>query len=403
MNKYLTGAFAFALLLSTSFSFTSCKDEDEVTQTPEQVETKIEAYVSGRVMEMGKPLADATVVAGEVSSTTDSEGNYTLAVGSAGNVTVTASKDGYVSSSSQVTVAESEVLSLDFELAQQNSSVSLSPDAELTLEESRDEYTTLSFQPQSVTSATDISITEYTARAEKDNMGALSVIYCTPDGQQFEKPVKIQVVRNTSLDLYFADMKHYVEENGIWKVENDMSVDSETGAYVGELTHFSNHAFGVEAKWSAKVSSSEAGASQEFDNRGKLGAIKVPLTVESKNGWEINGDLADIVRSALSGVSDSDATELAIELNRMVRNAKGGSSSVSSQQVELNEISISGDTKAIITVQNKISTSSMTVSVIFKGQLVSISVPVKVYGGVSIKISYEHGSLTPDHSGGNIG
>lgn len=51
-------------------------------------------------------------------------------------------------------------------------------------------------------------------------MGALSVIYCTPDGQQFEQPVKIQVVRNTSSDLYFANMKHYVEEmvHGKWKV-----------------------------------------------------------------------------------------------------------------------------------------------------------------------------------------
>lgn len=76
MNKYLTGAFAFALLLSTSVSLSSCKDEDEVTQTPEQVETKIEAYVSGRVMEMGKPLADVTVASGDVTATTDSEGNY---------------------------------------------------------------------------------------------------------------------------------------------------------------------------------------------------------------------------------------------------------------------------------------------------------------------------------------
>lgn len=403
MNKYLTGAFAFALLLSTSFSFTSCKDEDEVTQTPEQVETKIEAYVSGRVMEMGKPLADVTVAAGEVTSTTDSEGNYTLAVGSAGDVTVTASKDGYVSASSQVTVAEAEVISLDFELTQQNESVSLSPDEELVLEEKRDEYTTLSFQSQSVTSATDISITEYIARAENDNMGALSVIYCTPDGQQFEKPVKIQVARNTSSDLYFADMKHYVEENGTWKVEGDMSVDPETGAYVGELTHFSNHAFGVEAKWGAKTSTTEDATSQEFDNRGKLDAVQVPLTVESKNGWEIDGDLASIIRSALSGVSEADATELASELNRMIRNAKGSDSSVSTQEVKLNEISISGDTKATVAVQHKISTSSMTVSVMFKGQPVSISVPVKVYNGVSMKVSYEYGSLTPEHSGGNIG
>lgn len=403
MNKYLTGAFAFALLLSTSLSFTSCKDEDEVTQTPEQVETKIEAYVSGRVMEMGKPLADVTVAAGEVTSTTDSEGNYTLAVGSAGDVTVTASKDGYVSASSQVTVAEAEVISLDFELTQQNESVSLSPDEELVLEEKRDEYTTLSFQSQSVTSATDISITEYIARAENDNMGALSVIYCTPDGQQFEKPVKIQVARNTSSDLYFADMKHYVEENGTWKVEGDMTVDPETGRYVGELTHFSNHAFGVEAKWGAKTSTTEDATSQEFDNRGKLDAVQVPLTVESKNGWEIDGDLASIIRSALSGVSEADATELASELNRMIRNAKGSDSSVSTQQVKLNEISISGDTKATVAVQHKISTSSMTVSVMFKGQPVSISVPVKVYNGVSMKVSYEYGSLTPEHSGGNIG
>lgn len=403
MNKYLTGAFAFALLLSTGLSFTSCKDEDEVTQTPEQVETKIEAYVSGRVMEMGKPLADVTVVAGEVTSTTDSEGNYTLAVGSAGDMTVTASKDGYVSASSQVTVAEAEVISLDFELTQQNESVSLSPDEELVLEEKRDEYTTLSFQSQSVTSATDISITEYIARAENDNMGALSVIYCTPDGQQFEKPVKIQVARNTSSDLYFADMKHYVEENGTWKVEGDMTVDPETGRYVGELTHFSNHAFGVEAKWGAKTSTTEDATSQEFDNRGKLDAVQVPLTVESKNGWEIDGDLASIIRSALSGVSEADATELASELNRMIRNAKGSDSSVSTQEVKLNEISISGDTKATVAVQHKISTSSMTVSVMFKGQPVSISVPVKVYNGVSMKVSYEYGSLTPEHSGGNIG
>lgn len=403
MNKYLTGAFAFALLLSTSFSFTSCKDEDEVTQTPEQVETKIEAYVSGRVMEMGKPLADATVTAGEVASTTDSEGNYTLAIGSAGDVTITASKDGYVSASSQVTVAESEVLSLDFELTQQNSSVTLSPDTELVLEESRDEYTTLSFQSQSVTSATDISITEYIARAENDNMGALSVIYCTPDGQQFEKPVKIQVARNTSSDLYFANMKHYVEENGTWKVESDMSVDPETGEYVGELTHFSNHAFGVEAKWGAKTSTTEDGASQEFDNRGKLDATKVQLTVDSKSGWEIDGDLASIIHAALSSVSDADATELATELNRMIRNAKGSESSVSTQKVKLNEISISGDTKVTVAVQHKVSTSSMSVSVLFKGQPVSISVPVKVYNGVSMKLSYEYGSLTPEHSGGNIG
>lgn len=403
MNKYLTGAFAFALLLSTGLSFTSCKDEDEVTQTPEQVETKIEAYVSGRVMEMGKPLADVTVAAGEITSTTDSEGNYTLAVGSAGDVTVTASKDGYVSASSQVTVAEAEVISLDFELTQQNESVSLSPDEELVLEEKRDEYTTLSFQSQSVTSATDISITEYIARAENDNMGALSVIYCTPDGQQFEKPVKIQVARNTSSDLYFADMKHYVEENGTWKVEGDMTVDPETGRYVGELTHFSNHAFGVEAKWGAKTSTTEDATSQEFDNRGKLDAVQVPLTVESKNGWEIDGDLASIIRSALSGVSEADATELASELNRMIRNAKGSDSSVSTQEVKLNEISISGDTKATVAVQHKISTSSMTVSVMFKGQPVSISVPVKVYNGVSMKVSYEYGSLTPEHSGGNIG
>lgn len=403
MNKYLTGAFAFALLLSTSVSLTSCKDEDEVTPTPEQVETKIEAYVSGRVMEMGKPLTDATVTSGEVSATTDSDGNYTLAIGNAGTVTVTATKEGYVSSSSQATVTASDVASLDFELTPQNASVSLSPDGELDLVESRDKYTTLSFQTQSVTTATEVSITEYTTRAEIDNLGALSAIYCTPDGQQFEKPVKITVTRNTSSDLYFADMKHYVEDNGTWKVESDMTVDPETGAYIGELTHFSNHAFGVEAKWSAKTSSTEAGASQEFDNRGKLRAIQVPLTVESKNGWEIDGDLASIVRSALSGVSESDASELATELSRMIRNAKGSGSSVSSQQVKLNEISISGDTKATISVENKVSTSSMSVTVMFKGQSVSISVPVKVYNGVSMKVTYEYGSLTPEHSGGNIG
>ena len=197
-------------------------------------------------------------------------------------------------------------------------------------------------------------------------------------------------------------MKHYVEENGTWKVESDMNVDPETGDYVGELDHFSSHAFGVETQWGTKTSTTEDVASQEFDNRGKLDAVKVPLTVESKNGWEVDGDLVSIIHTALSGVSEADATELASELNRMIRNAKGSESSVSTQQVKLNEISISGDTKATVAVQHKISTSSMTVSVMFKGQPVSISVPVKMYEGASMKVSYEYGSLTPEHSGGNI-
>lgn len=86
MSKYLTGAFVFILLLSTSLSFTSCKDEDEVAQTSEQQVMSIEAYVSGRVMGNGIPLADATVALGEVSETTDSEVFYTLAMENAGDI-----------------------------------------------------------------------------------------------------------------------------------------------------------------------------------------------------------------------------------------------------------------------------------------------------------------------------
>lgn len=403
MNKYLLCAVFFTVI-GTSLSLTSCKDEDEVMKTPEQVETTVGAYVSGIVREGDNPLSGVTVSspASEDQVITEEDGTYTLPINKVGTIAVKVSKEGYMPIESAATVTTSEVASLDFDMAVLNPSVTLSPDSELYLEEQKDQYTSLFFPANSVSTPTDISITEYTTRSGGSKMGAVSVIYCTPDGLTFNKPVKVQVARKTSSDVYFANMKHFVENNGKWEVEGDMSIDPETGKFVGELTHFSNHAFGVEANWTEPSTSTELIGTVEIDNLGKIEASTTPLTMELKNGWAVDGDMESIVKSALPQASSSDIAAMVTDIKRMLRNAKGSLPSTNSRQISLKNLNVSGDTKAVVTFKHKVSESSVTIPVMFKEELISIVIPVKSYNGAEIEVRTEQGSLTPDHSGGNL-
>ena len=401
MKKYAMRAFALALVWGTGVAFSSCKDEEKVNPDVEIVETELGTYVSGVVTDGSTALSGVTVTAGDASATTDASGAYMLPV-SAGAVTVTASGDGYVPVSRSVTVAETAVTTLDFELANRNASQTLTPESDLAMEESIDKITTMTFPAGAVTENTEIAITEYRAETEADNVGAISVVYCEPDGQEFLEPVRVEIDKTTSPEVAFADMKHYVQnEQGNWVEEGDVTV--EDNLYVTSLRHFSNHAFGAAATWSGRTESSEEDDVIEIDNIGNVSAITSEVSVSARSGWEVDGDLSSIVSAALSGVSASDAEALASDLNRMLRNAKGTTSNVGTHNVSLGSVQVSGDTRATISVQQRFASSSMQVDVLFRGNRVAVTIPVREYLGASMTVSYTYGDLRPDHSGGSIG
>lgn len=401
MKKNVMKTLVFALLVSTGFTLGSCDDEKEVNPDVEIVNTELGAYVSGIVTDGSTPLSGVTISAGSQSATTDANGAYTLPA-SAGNVSVSASLDGYISATRSVEVGKTSVATLDFELTPRNDSQTLTPDNELQIEEQIDKITSMTFPAGSVSENTEVSITEYRAMTQPDNVGALSVVYCEPDGQEFAQPVRVEIAKNTSDEVAFADMKHYVQNaDGKWVEEGDVTLEGDH--YVTELTHFSNHAFGAAALWSAASGQDGESTTIEIDNLGSLTATSQNISVSTHSGWEVDGDLASIVSAALSGIGQSDAAALATDLHRMIRNAKGTSANASSRTVSLGTVEVSGDTRATITVTQRVVSRTMSVNVIFRGSTVTVAVPVIEYGGAEMNVSYEYGDLRPEHSGGEIG
>ena len=401
MKKNVMKTLVFALLVSTGFTLGSCDDEKEVNPDVEIVNTKLGAYVSGIVTDGSTPLSGVTISAGSQSATTDANGAYTLPA-SAGNVSVSASLDGYISATRSVEVGKTSVATLDFELTPRNDSQTLTPDNELQIEEQIDKITSMTFPAGSVSENTEVSITEYRAMTQPDNVGALSVVYCEPDGQEFAQPVRVEIAKNTSDEVAFADMKHYVQNaDGKWVEEGDVTLEGDH--YVTELTHFSNHAFGAAALWSAASGQDGESTTIEIDNLGSLTATSQNISVSTHSGWEVDGDLASIVSAALSGIGQSDAAALATDLHRMIRNAKGTSANASSRTVSLGTVEVSGDTRATITVTQRVVNRTMSVNVIFRGSTVTVAVPVIEYDGAEMNVSYEYGDLRPEHSGGEIG
>ncbi len=401
MKKNVMKTLVFALLVSTGFTLGSCDDEKEVNPDVEIVNTELGAYVSGIVTDGSAPLSGVTISAGSQSATTDANGAYTLPA-SAGNVSVSASLDGYISATRSVEVGKTSVATLDFELTPRNDSQTLTPDNELQIEEQIDKITSMTFPAGSVSENTEVSITEYRAMTQPDNVGALSVVYCEPDGQEFAQPVRVEIAKNTSDEVAFADMKHYVQNaDGKWVEEGDVTLEGDH--YVTELTHFSNHAFGAAALWSAASGQDGESTTIEIDNLGSLTATSQNISVSTHSGWEVDGDLASIVSAALSGIGQSDAAALATDLHRMIRNAKGTSANASSRTVSLGTVEVSGDTRATITVTQRVVNRTMSVNVIFRGSTVTVAVPVIEYGGAEMNVSYEYGDLRPEHSGGEIG
>lgn len=401
MKKNVMKTLVFALLVSTGFTLGSCDDEKEVNPDVEIVNTELGAYVSGIVTDGSTPLSGVTISAGSQSATTDANGAYTLPA-SAGNVSVSASLDGYISATRSVEVGKTSVATLDFELTPRNDSQTLTPDNELQIEEQIDKITSMTFPAGSVSENTEVSITEYRAMTQPDNVGALSVVYCEPDGQEFAQPVRVEIDKSTSDEVAFADMKHYVQNaDGKWVEEGDVTLEGDH--YVTELTHFSNHAFGAAALWSAASGQDGESTTIEIDNLGSLTATSQNISVSAHSGWEVDGDLASIVSAALSGIGQSDAAALATDLHRMIRNAKGTSANASSRTVSLGTVEVSGDTRATITVTQRVVSRTMSVNVIFRGSTVTVAVPVIEYGGAEMNVSYEYGDLRPEHSGGEIG
>ena len=408
-KNFWSAVLAMGLAATLSVGFVGCSDDDEptpeiVTDNPLDKEVY---YIAGKVTEGGKSLEGVEVSTSGKSVKTAADGTYQLAMDKVGTYVVTFAKDGYVTVTADAVILSGTpkqgCISLSQTLTSLAASVTVSADQDTVVYDERTHVAELAVPAGAVKEDTEITMTEYLkgAKAGADH-ASLSTINCTPDGLKFEKSVEVTVKNATSNAISFADVKHFVEDGNAWKEVGMADFDADRNVYACTLDGFSNHSFGPVYSVSDAGSSTENLSTVTIDNLGKMAAAEQEVTGKQKIGWEIQGDLKQLLGSAFSALSSSDLESLANQLNAAITSTKGSTAGVEEIPFSLGTAKVDGDQKVTIDMKAKKNLSSFSVNFNYQGRVVPFSVEIATYAGVSTTITKEGGASHPGHSGGAI-
>ena len=406
-NKYLVVSMAMSLAVTIGVGFSSCKKDEP---TPVIVENPLDAevyYIAGTVTSESNALEGVKVSASNAEATTAADGTFQLEMKSKDDCVVTFEKSGYVTVTAEVgfpaDAKKQSIVLLSQELETKNQPVTISPDAEQTVIEIKQKMIELTFPAGAVKSATDVTVTAYKEGAKKTQAGtvraSLSTVNCEPDGQIFEKPVELRMKNPAGKGVYFADVKHYVEKNGVWSETGAADYDG-NGYYVTSIDGFSNHSFGVPCSSQKGTSKIENLKSIVIDNLGKMDSQEQTIDVTSHFGWKIDGTTSDLLKKQLAGLSDSDITALSGAVELTLASLVGGAPSVGEMTLK-RDVRISGDMKTTVSIVERTTTTVFGFPVVFGGQTVALTIPVVKYDGVDLVITTEKGASHGTHSGGS--
>ncbi|MGM9758962.1 MAG: TonB-dependent receptor, partial [Parabacteroides sp.] len=244
---------------------------------------------------------------------------------------------------------------------------------------------------------TDIVVTEYIAGEVSADMSSLSTINCQPDGLTFEKPVSFKIKNQMSGDVQFADVKHYILKDGVWKEEAPAAFDAESNAYVITMNGFSDHSAKVGSSFAKSGNASEQGSAITISNKGNMSSKKQNVSYKSKSGWEA-GEI-----SGAEGASEADKAALKSAIAGLAASQMGTQAGVSEQTIDLGEANIDGDCDVTYTPEIQTETRTLSVPVIIGGKRVNVSMTIKVFTGVNIRKEIVYGEHHTDHSGGSMG
>lgn len=402
-NKLWVAALAMMMAASTSVGLVSCSDDDEPAPQPEIVTNPLDAeayYITGIVTDGTAALADVAVSTSGVSATTGADGSYKLQVKSKGAYSVEFKKDGYIAVTASAQIASDaktqSAVSLNQQLSAANKAVTVNPDEDQEIVEEKNTNISLAIPAGAVKEATDIAVTEYIAGEASTDMSSLSTINCTPDGLKFEKPIEFKI-KNQMSGVQFADVKHYVEQNGTWKEEAPAAYDAENNAYVITMTGFSNHSAKVNSSMKKGSSATEAGSATTISNKGNLTGKKQNVSYQSKSGWEAGAI------SGAEGASAADQAALKAAIESLAASQMGTKAGVNTQTIDLGEANIDGDCDVTYTPEILTENRTISVPVIIGGKRVDVSMSIKVYVGVNVRKEVVYGEHHTDHSGGAMG
>lgn len=221
----------------------SCSEDEP---TPEVIENPLDAeayYITGKVSQASTPLEGVTVSTSGSETKSEADGTFQLEVAKKGDYTVSFVKEGFITVSVDTEIesdaSKRSSVSIAQELTKASTPVTIKPDTEAVVSGGANSAASLSIPVGAVTEATDITVTEYMKGAKKGDVHAsLSTINCQPDGLIFEKSVNIAIKNKMSSAICFSNVVHYVEKDGVWMKESDVSYDPGKNVYATELTGF---------------------------------------------------------------------------------------------------------------------------------------------------------------------
>lgn len=377
-----------------------------------------EAYfVVGKVTHQLASLDGVEVSLGDngMKVRTGSDGCYQLKLNKKGNYPLRFKRDGFVDVVTVVSFPQDSPnrssLTVSVDMTRMSEPVTVNPDEEIEISDPTGRA--VLHIMRSLAEKTNVSLTvikdvpsifRSTSSAEEVIDGsAYASVMLSPAETPLLHTGKLRVNKLTSNSIRLKDMVLYKKSLGNnWeKLENEIVYDESRNAYVTDISTFSTYSMRIPYKIKNGVEevSDHVNGELTLDNCGNPEAIKgVDLTISQRCGWEITTDLDQLISSSLPGVSENDKAALAVVLTEQLTSMQGSAPGVYDIQVNLSQISVSGN--SVLHYENLAKMTRMTyvLDVFYLDQPKNLAVEVVKYTGM--KENYTNNSCF-QHSGGS--
>lgn len=377
-----------------------------------------EAYfVVGKVTHQLASLDGVEVSLGDngMKVRTGSDGCYQLKLNKKGNYPLRFKRDGFVDVVTVVSFPQDSPnrssLTVSVDMTRMSEPVTVNPDEEIEISDPTGRA--VLHIMRSLAEKTNVSLTvikdvpsifRSTSSAEEVIDGsAYASVMLSPAETPLLHTGKLRVNKLTSNSIRLKDMVLYKKSLGNnWeKLENEIVYDEFRNAYVTDISTFSTYSMRIPYKIKNGVEevSDHVNGELTLDNCGNPEAIKgVDLTISQRCGWEITTDLDQLISSSLPGVSENDKAALAVVLTEQLTSMQGSAPGVYDIQVNLSQISVSGN--SVLHYENLAKMTRMTyvLDVFYLDQPKNLAVEVVKYTGM--KENYTNNSCY-QHSGGS--
>lgn len=457
-NKWIYACLiAMAFGMSTLFTV-ACSDKDEEPEEGEVVvtpEPEVEYYILGTVTEAGKGIANVDVKVNSETVKTNAEGKFSFTEKTKGSYTVEAAPTGYLPQKTTIEIAANaenrSVVTVALALTKKSEPVKVTGKEEVTVVDKSESNLNVGkpgeTDPEKVAEdapitkaevvipagalpasgtginadgSADVSVTTFVPAAEKVSTQVpaaeenkevakstpLAAVNFEPSGLAFEKPITMAVanpIPGITFDMKDMQLTYLNPATGVWEKDKEqVAYNEKTDKYEAAIYHFSSYA--MESAVTSKVSGvsivkDEILGQGSYDNTKNPKAVSgIVLKYTEKAGWTYEGSVTETVKAALPDASSITVNAMATYLKTKMFAVMGSLSGVTSTERIYNTVNVNGYTQMDYTCYAKVRTTSVSASVLYKLQPVTITITAKRYTGADHQ--YKTVTYDPGHDGG---